>query len=191
MAKKAAKKEAPAAKAKKATPKAAVKAAKKAPTKKAPAKPVKAAAKPAAKSTEKEKKTVKTPQKAAAVKTAPSSAKSEKKEISKVEAKPEKKQKAAPPATVTEEVVGVPKKKEKKAKVDRTGLSEDQAKWHELHEKYSGLKAPSYSIAGQFEARTPIMHKIFGWGFILSNEYDRLEVLFEDAKRMLISNRKL
>ncbi len=83
-----------------------------------------------------------------------------------------------------------PVKKEKKVKIDKTGLSDDQVKWAEYHEKYKGT-APTYSISGQFEAKTPLQHKIFGWGFILSNEYDRLEVLFEDGKRMLISNRKL
>ncbi|MBO9666774.1 MAG: hypothetical protein J7501_08155, partial [Bdellovibrio sp.] len=88
------------------------------------------------------------------------------------------------------EVVEAPKK-EKKVKIDKTGMSEDQVKWHELHEKYKAMKAQSYNIGSQYEARTPIEHKLFGWGFILSNEYDRLEVLFEDGKRMLISNRKL
>ena len=82
-------------------------------------------------------------------------------------------------------------KKEKKVKIDKTGMSEDQVKWHELHEKYKANKALSYNIGNQYEAKTPIEHKIFGWGYILSNEYDRLEVLFEDGKRMLISNRKL
>lgn len=180
MAKKAAKKEAPAAKAKKAAaPKAAAKPVKNAPAKKAEAKPAKAPAK----APEKEVK-------AKAAKAAPAPKAPEKKEAAKpaAEVKPEKKAKVAAPA---EAVAETPKKKEKKAKVDKSGLSEDQAKWLELHEKYQTLKAPTYSISGQFEARTPLQHKIFGWGFILSNEYDRLEVLFEDGKRMLISNRKL
>ncbi|MEK2644524.1 hypothetical protein [Bdellovibrio sp. BCCA] len=172
MAKKAAKKEAPAAKAKKAAAKPAAKAPAKAkaPAAKPAAAKAKAAPPPPAKAAKAEK-----PSKAA--KSAPAPEKVEKK--SKIE---------AAPAPV--EVAEAPKK-EKKVKIDKTGLSEDQVKWHELHEKYKAMKAPSYSISGQFEAKTPLQHKIFGWGFVLSNEYDRLEVLFEDGKRMLISNRKL
>jgi hypothetical protein len=189
MAKKAAKKEAPAAKAKKAAaPKAAAKPVTKAPAKKVEAKPAKAPAKAA----DKEVKAKAPATKAPAAKAAPPApAKTvEKKEAAKPVAEPKAEKKAKAPA-VAEVVEPTPKKKEKKAKVDKSGLSEDQAKWHELHEKYQTLKAPSYSISGQFEAKTPIQHKIFGWGFILSNEYDRLEVLFEDGKRMLISNRQL
>lgn len=104
--------------------------------------------------------------------------------------KPTKASKAVKAVTDDVEVAGS-LKKEKKVKIDRTGMNEDQAKWHELHEKYKAVKPAMYSISAQFEAKTPISHKIFGWGFILSNEYDRLEVLFEDGKRMLISNRKL
>ncbi|WP_373999058.1 hypothetical protein [Bdellovibrio bacteriovorus] len=178
MAKKAAKKEAPAAKAKKAAAKPVAK-----PQQKAAAKPAaKAAAKPAAKP-------------AAAKPAKPAKeAKAEKpeKKSAPVEApvkteKAEKKAKAEPVVEVAEKAP----KKEKKAKIDKSGLSEDQVKWHELHEKYKAVKAPAYSISGQFEAKTPLQHKIFGWGYVLSNEYDRLEVLFEDGKRMLISNRKL
>jgi hypothetical protein len=82
-------------------------------------------------------------------------------------------------------------KKGKKSKADKSGLSDDQAKWADLFEKHKAVKASAYSITGQFEAKAPIEHKLFGWGFVLSNEYDRLEVLFKDGKRMLISNRKL
>lgn len=163
MAKKAAKKEASAAKTKKAVAK---------PKAKAPAK----AAKPSAKE-------VKAKAKAPAVKP---------EKVTKA-AKAPKSEKAPKIEKAVEVVAEEPAaaKKEKKVKIDKTGLSEDQVKWHELHEKHKAIKAPAYSISGQFEAKTPLQHKIFGWGYILSNEYDRLEVLFEDGKRMLISNRKL
>ncbi len=177
MAKKAAKKEAVAAKSKKASKpvaKAPAKAAKPAkPAAKAPPKPsAKAAGK--AKEVKPAKKAVPSPE--------PVSAKPSKAEKSAKKVKPE--------ASVVE-VSPETSKKEKKVKIDKAGLSEDQIKWHELHEKHKGMKAPAYSISGQFEAKSPLQHKLFGWGFILSNEYDRLEVLFEDGKRMLISNRKL
>ena len=41
-----------------------------------------------------------------------------------------------------------------------------------------------------FVALAPLQHKVLGWGFVLTNENDRLEVLFETGIRMLISNYK-
>ncbi|MFS4460967.1 hypothetical protein [Bdellovibrio sp. HCB2-146] len=186
MAKKAAKKEAPAAKAKK-TAKPASKPAVKASAKPAPKAAAKAPAKKEAKPAPAAKPVAK---KASAPPAPPPPAKVAKpaKPEAKIE-KPAKEEKKAKAPIVEEEAVAP--KKEKKAKIDKTGMSEDQLRWAELHEKYKSVKANAYSIGGQFEAKTPISHKIFGWGFILSNEYDRLEVLFEDGKRMLISNRKL
>jgi hypothetical protein len=35
-----------------------------------------------------------------------------------------------------------------------------------------------------------LMHKVLGWGFVLSNLNDRLEVLFKDGIKVLISNYK-
>lgn len=180
MAKKAAKKKAPAAKATAKVQKVAKPVAK-APAKVAkPVKAVKAAVKSA-----------KPVDKAKAVKPvkAPAAKVAEVKVVEKKVALPVKVEKKLK-AVAAAESSATPKK-EKKVKVDKSGMSEDQAKWHELHEKYKATKAPAYSIAGQFEAKTPLQHKLFGWGYILSNEYDRLEVLFEDGKRMLISNRKL
>lgn len=198
MAKKASKKEAVAAKKAKTTKKAPVAKKAKA-TKAAP----KSAAKPAKKVATKAKAPV---AKAKGVKTAPAAKKAKAAPPPKVvKEKPSKLEKVSKPSKIEEKAspklklvpesapvaeVEVPKK-EKKIKIDKTGLTEEQIKWHELHEKLKGVKALPYSISGQYEAKTPISHKIFGWGFILSNEYDRLEVLFEDAKRMLISNRKL
>ena len=160
-----------------------------APAAKAPAKPAPKAAAPKAAA----KKPA--PVKAPAVKAAKAEPVKPAKEA-KV-AKPIAEEKAPAPAKadkkaakVVEAEVEAPKK-EKKTKVDKSGMSEDQAKWVDLHEKYKSMKAPPYNIGSQYEAKTPIEHKTFGWGFILSNEYDRLEVLFEDGKRMLISNRKL
>ena len=41
-----------------------------------------------------------------------------------------------------------------------------------------------------FEEKTAILHKVLGWGYILSNRNDRLEVLFKDGIKYLISNYK-
>ena len=214
MAKKVAKKEAPAAKKKAAKAPAAKTSAKtskpvkavKAPPK--AAKPVKAPVKTVEKASakakalpkmaakiEKSAKLLKYVIEAAPEKTEKLSVKPAAKMATKLKAAPsapveeaaaEKAEVAAPAAKAAKGA-----KKEKKQKLDKTGLNEDQVKWAEMNEKYQGQKAEPYTISGQFEAKTPVQHKIFGWGYILSNEYDRLEVLFEDGKRMLISNRKL
>lgn len=78
-----------------------------------------------------------------------------------------------------------------KIKIDRQAMSEDEVRWAEFYNKHRSETPPEYNIREQYESKRPIMHKTFGWGFILSNEYDRLEVLFKDGKRMLISNRKV
>lgn len=62
--------------------------------------------------------------------------------------------------------------------------------WLELHRKHSDEKASNYDMRSAFEPSTPLNHKILGWGWILSNENDRLEVVFKDGKRVLISNYK-
>ncbi|HND86055.1 MAG TPA: hypothetical protein PLU50_09620 [Pseudobdellovibrionaceae bacterium] len=76
-------------------------------------------------------------------------------------------------------------------KLDKNKMSDDQLKWYELYRKYRTEMIQVYEISKSFEARRPLEHKLFGWGYVLSNEYDRLEVLFKDGKKVLISNRKL
>lgn len=63
-------------------------------------------------------------------------------------------------------------------------------KWLSLHEKHKAKKASLYNMKEVFEAKTPLLHKILGWGFIISVVNDRLEVLFKDGVRVLISNYK-
>lgn len=163
MAKKAEKKAAPAKKAGKEKPAAKVS--------KAAVKPVKAT-KPA-KATErvepkKLEKAVKTP-------------KVDKPVLSLVENSPEV-------APVEKPVKVKAPKLSKAAKAEMVAASEEQARWIELHEKYKAEKAQAYDMKGTFETGKPLQHKLLGWGWILSNENDRLEVLFRDGKKMLISN---
>ncbi len=77
---------------------------------------------------------------------------------------------------------------EAKAKADRATLSEEEKKWSEIYEKHKADKTQSYDMKSTFESGKPLQHKILGWGWILSNDNDRLEVLFKDGRRMLISN---
>lgn len=75
-------------------------------------------------------------------------------------------------------------KKKEKLEIDAN------VKWGDLYEKYKQLKPVNYSMKDVFEANQPIQHKILGWGWVISSENDRLEVLFKDGKKMLISNYK-
>lgn len=80
--------------------------------------------------------------------------------------------------------------KVKPVKIERGNLTDEKAKWAELNKKYGKDKAVQYKMSDKFTTMTPMQHKILGWGFILTNENDRLEVLFESGIRMLISNYK-
>ncbi len=85
----------------------------------------------------------------------------------------------------------VKEKKPKKGAAELAATSpENLKKWVELHDKLSGEKAPSYSMSAQFEAGQPLEHKVLGWGYIVTNNNDRLEVLFESGVKILISNYK-
>ncbi len=85
-----------------------------------------------------------------------------------------------------------PKVKKVKSKpvLDVSAGSDHHNKWLELKDKYAKEKAAAYAMAATFEAHQPIQHKSLGWGLILSNNNDRLEVLFETGVKILISNYK-
>lgn len=52
------------------------------------------------------------------------------------------------------------------------------------------MDVSNYDMKKTFEPKTAIEHKTLGWGYILENRNDRLEVLFKDGIRFLISNYK-
>lgn len=80
--------------------------------------------------------------------------------------------------------------KVKPVKIERGNAADEKAKWTELNKKYGKEKAVPYKMSDKFSSMIPMQHKVLGWGFILTNENDRLEVLFETGIRMLISNYK-
>ncbi len=80
--------------------------------------------------------------------------------------------------------------KVKPVKIERGNLADEKAKWAELFKKYGKDKAIQYKMSEKFSPMIPVQHKVLGWGFVLTNENDRLEVLFETGIRMLISNYK-
>jgi hypothetical protein len=105
--------------------------------------------------------------------------------------------KEATPVVINDEVpvekaakVIKPPKMTKAEKAISVEASEDLKKWQEMKEKFGHVKVLNYNLSGQFEAEAPINHKILGWGYVLSNQNDRLEVLFESGKKTLISNYK-
>ena len=78
----------------------------------------------------------------------------------------------------------------KPIKIERGNLTDEKAKWQELNKRYGKEKAVTYKMSESFESLKPIQHKVLGWGFILTNDNNRLEVLFENGIKMLISNYK-
>ena len=100
--------------------------------------------------------------------------------------------KSAEKAKVPAEV-SPPEKKGKKSKSLTISLDKNAdlgEQWKSLYERSKGIDAAPYKMTDAFEARTPIMHKVLGWGYVLSNQNDRLEVLFKDGIKILISNYK-
>lgn len=70
------------------------------------------------------------------------------------------------------------------------GSTEEETRWLELRDKHKNIKARPYRLSEVYEEKTPLEHKILGWGFILSVINDRLEVLFRSGIKHLISNYK-
>lgn len=120
-----------------------------------------------------------------------------KSEPKKTSAKPAKQAEMAAPESVAPverpvkaaKVPKVPAKTKKELKLEAIS-SQAEALWAEYYSKHGNEKAQTYDMKSQFEAHKPLQHKVLGWGWIASNENDRLEVIFKDGKRMLISNYK-
>jgi hypothetical protein len=104
---------------------------------------------------------------------------------------PLKKEKAAP-APVTPMKAGA-KARGRKISVEigpNEAASALALKWSSLYKKAEQIEAKPYNMKAVFEEKTAIVHKLLGWGYILANRNDRLEVLFKDGIKYLISNYK-
>ncbi len=64
-------------------------------------------------------------------------------------------------------------------------------KWIGLYSRSKSIETLPYNMKQTFQEKTAIAHKVLGWGYILSNENHRLEVLFKDGVKQLISNYKV
>ena len=81
------------------------------------------------------------------------------------------------------------KMSEKKLTAYKKQLQENEKKWDSFYKKAKGIKPLPFAISREFPAKTPINHSLFGWGWVISNKNDRLEVIFKDKVRKLLSNR--
>jgi hypothetical protein len=79
-------------------------------------------------------------------------------------------------------------KRKDEVKIDRTGDLLQQ--WKSLFERSKGIKPVSYKMSDNYEAKTPLLHKVLGWGYVLTSQNNRLEVLFEEGIKFLIANYK-
>jgi hypothetical protein len=87
-----------------------------------------------------------------------------------------------------EPVVEKKAKRVNELKIDRTGNLEGQ--WRLLHERSKAIKPVNYKMSENYEARTALLHKVLGWGYVLTSQNNRLEVLFKDGIKILIANYK-
>lgn len=142
------------------------------------AKPVKAkvVAKPVAKTSKKEEKLAK-----AAV-----AAPAKKEKPSKVQ--PVKVVTEEAPSEIIAEDVEIQSSGRKGKKYE--GATEEETRWLELKDKHRNIKPLPYKMSEVYQEKTPIEHKVLGWGFVISVVNDRLEVLFRSGIKHLISNYK-
>ena len=102
--------------------------------------------------------------------------------------------KVCPPASATNGMAKAKAKaKNRKISVDVSpgeAASALAQKWATLYKKADQIDAKPYNMTGVFEEKMGLIHKVLGWGYILANRNDRLEVLFKDGIKYLISNYK-
>lgn len=63
-------------------------------------------------------------------------------------------------------------------------------KWRQLFEKSQEEEAQPYKMTGSYLAKSPIKHKILGWGYVLSSNNNRIEVLFQNGIKTLVTDYK-
>jgi hypothetical protein len=107
----------------------------------------------------------------------------------------EKARKTVESVMPTEEAVEVAS-----GEMDPSGLTDQEKKalnrkitqagsnWEAVYKIAKDLKAKGYKMSESFTPKTPIVHKVLGWGFVLSSENNRIQVLFKDGLKTLITN---
>lgn len=92
--------------------------------------------------------------------------------------------------TAAEKTPAKKKRMTKKQLADQTERNELTEKWAKLKDIDHESKAQKYKMSEVYEPNTAVEHPVFGWGFILSLNENKLEVLFESGIKMLVSNFK-
>lgn len=67
-------------------------------------------------------------------------------------------------------------------------ITQAGSNWEAIYKIAKDLKARGYKMSESFNPKTPIVHKVLGWGFVLSSENNRIQVLFKDGLKTLITN---
>lgn len=129
------------------------------------------------------KKSTSVPQKSPVKKSAPVPQKPPAKKTQKPQAKQKDDKKPVKPKKTTKS------KNKKSTEQEAASLSKEElALWKDCYNQYKNNKPASYNMKNSYTAQTAINHPTFGWGFIVSVNDNRLEVLFQEGKKKLISN---
>lgn len=63
-------------------------------------------------------------------------------------------------------------------------------KWTQLFEKAKEESPATYNMSHDYAPKSALKHKVLGWGYVLSSNNNRIEVLFEQGIKTLVSNYK-
>ena len=112
----------------------------------------------------------------------------------KVAPKAKPAQKAAPKAATAKVKVSAPAMPAYIPKVDVKSLSpeaqEQYKKWLKLQRQLAVEKTMDYRMSDDFDIKTPISHKVHGWGVVMQKRDNYIDVLFELGVKTLIVNYK-
>jgi hypothetical protein len=81
------------------------------------------------------------------------------------------------------------KKPVKKPRARKTKKPDAAAIFEQLAEKFQEKKPVLYTMQGSYKTDDVIDHKTFGKGFVTEVSYQKMEVAFADASRLLVCDR--
>ena len=113
-----------------------------------------------------------------------------KKTTKKVTKKATKKTTAKEASDTTKKKVTKKKRLTKAEREAQEEIERLQEKWNELHDLSEGQASKKYKLSEDYEPNTALQHPKLGWGYVLTSQNNRIEVLFEDGIKVLISNYK-
>ncbi len=81
-----------------------------------------------------------------------------------------------------------------KPRPDTKNFSEEQLdnykKWLKFQKQFADKAPENYIMSGNFDVKTPLQHKIHGWGVVVQRRDNYIDVLFEVGLKTLIVNYK-